>query len=94
MTMHAFIRMQPLNGRKKPIAPVQLVGTVPRDGRPHRIVGTWQCKGQRSYPTYARVWADGRSRDFQVLDQPRGKQLTIDSITLVQELTVLPKRSR
>lgn len=90
--MNAIIRMQPLNVRRKPCYPLQIVGTVPRDEQPHRVSGTWELDDSREMPHYVRVWADdGRGFDFEVDAAAPANWRFLKSITFYQDLKVMPR---
>ncbi len=88
--MHAIVYMQPLDARGRPYCPTKVVGTVPRDGVPHRVHGTFDLDKNKEPPRYVRVYADGAPERGGVFPLfPIDKAL--DRATLVQDLTVLPR---
>lgn len=91
--MHAMIHMQPLDARRQPCAPVQFVGTVPRDAQPHRVGAAWNTEHLKEQPYFVRVWADRRhGGDFEVECVGPSKLRKLNSVTFYQHLTVLPRR--
>lgn len=88
---HAIVHMQPLNVRREPMYPAKFVGTVPRDAEPHRISGAWPLNREKEMPHYVRVWADNRSKDFEVDCAAPERLRFLDGITFYQDLTVLPR---
>lgn len=95
MMQHALIHMQPLNARRQPILKHKFVGTLPRDGEPHRISGHWDLDKEApgiEMPYYVRVWADDKSKDFEIVCAPPTHLRHLNSITFTQDLAVLPRR--
>lgn len=89
--MHAVIRMQALDFRRRPVSPIRLVGTQPRDAQPHRVTLSLETKALNALPRYVRVWADDRSGVFPVEGIEESALRKLDSLCLTQELTVLPR---
>lgn len=92
--MNAVITMQPLTVQRKPLFRPRIVGTVPRDGQPHRVGGVWEIAHLPEMPHYVRVRADdGVAHDFEVDCAGPVHMRHLGSVTFYQMLTVLPKRA-
>lgn len=93
--MNALIYMQPLDVRRRPMYPAQFVGTVPRDGIPHCISGSFELDPQREMPYFVHVFADGEPRkgmirEVQASPPDRFKRLSSVSY-YIDGLTVMPR---
>ncbi len=91
--MNALIRMQPLDVKRQPLYPMQLVGTVPRDAQPHRVGGVWELDPKKEMPYFVRVFADNKSIIREIQAEGPSHLRKLNSVTFYMDLTVLPRKS-
>ena len=86
--------MQPLDRLRNPVCSAKCVGTVPRDGLPHRISGSFDLNPELELPYYVLIFADGNPskgmiREILVSPPDKFKKLS-SAVYYIDQLIVTP----